>query len=360
MFLNLTKKLTFLLPLCISAVLPYLAFSQPGLKDLYKGYFPIGVAVGTRNLTGDEAVLIKKQFNSITAENAMKMGPIQPVEGKFYWKDADSIVSFAVKNNLKIRGHNLGWHEQTPKWIFIGKDGKTVSKAVLLQRLKDHITTVVSRYKGKVYAWDVINEALDDDPSKSLRQSPWYQILGDDFIIKAFEYAHAADPDAELFYNDYNTEFPKKRERIYTLLKGLLEKGVPIHGVGLQAHWSLQEPSAANLRAAIERYASLGLKIQFTELDLSIYPWEKNKRARKAGESDLFTPELEQQQADRYGLVFKIFREYKDVITNVTFWNVSDRYSWLDEYPVSGRKNYPLLFDAKLQPKKAFWAVTNF
>jgi len=357
---NLFKKLTFLLLLCTVVALPHLAFSQPGLKDVYKDYFPIGVAVGTRNLSGEEAALIKKQFNSITAENAMKMGPIQPEEGKFYWKDTDAIVSFAVENGIKIRGHNLGWHEQTPKWIFIGKDGKTVSKSVLLQRLKDHITTVVSRYKGKIYAWDVINEAIDDDPSKSLRQSPWYQILGDDFLVKAFEYAHAADPEAQLFYNDYNTEFPEKRERIYTLLKGLLAKGVPIHGIGLQAHWSLQEPSAENLRAAIERYASLGLKIQFTELDLSIYPWEKNKRARRTGESDVFTPELEQQQADRYAMVFKIFREYKDVITNVTFWNVSDRYSWLDEYPVRGRKNYPLLFDTKLQPKKAFWAVTKF
>ncbi|WP_432710819.1 endo-1,4-beta-xylanase [Pedobacter sp.] len=360
MFLYLIKKLAFLLPLCMVVSLPNLSYSQPGLKDVYKSYFPIGVAVGTRNLTGDEAALIKKQFNSITAENAMKMGPIQPVEGKFNWKDADSIVSFALQNGLKIRGHNLGWHEQTPKWIFIGKDGKTVTKTVLLQRLKDHITTVVSRYKGKIYAWDVINEAIDDDPSKSLRQSPWYQILGDDFLLKAFEYAHAADPDAQLFYNDYNTEFPEKRERIYTMLKDLLAKGAPIHGVGLQAHWSLQEPSAENLRAAIDRYASLGLKIQFTELDLSIYPWEKERRARKAGESDLFTPELEQQQADRYGMLFKVFREYKDVITNVTFWNVSDRYSWLDQYPVSGRKNYPLLFDAQLKPKKAFWAVTNF
>ena len=357
---NLFKKLTFLLLLCMVVALPHLAFSQPGLKDVYKNYFSIGVAVGTKNLAGEEAALIKKQFNSITAENAMKMGPIQPEEGKFYWKDADSIVSFAVENGIKIRGHNLGWHEQTPKWIFIGKDGKTVSKSVLLQRLKDHITTVVSRYKGKIYAWDVINEAIDDDPSKSLRQSPWYQILGDDFLVKAFEYAHAADPEAQLFYNDYNTEFPEKRERIYTLLKGLLAKGVPIHGIGLQAHWSLQEPSAENLRAAIERYASLRLKIQFTELDLSIYPWEKNKRARRTGESDVFTPELEHQQADRYAMVFKIFREYKDVITNVTFWNVSDRYSWLDEYPVRGRKNYPLLFDTKLQPKKAFWAVTRF
>jgi endo-1,4-beta-xylanase len=358
--MNLYQKLTRLLPLCLVITLPEPACSQPALKEVYKDYFSIGVAVGPRNLAGDEAELIKKQFNSITAENAMKMGPLQPVEGQFNWKAADAIVQFAKSNGIKIRGHNLGWHEQTPKWMFIGKDGKTVSKTVLLQRLKDHITTVVTRYKGQIYAWDVINEAVDDDPSKSLRESPWYKILGDDFLLKAFEYAHAADPDAQLFYNDYNTEFPEKRERIYTLLKGLLAKGAPIHGIGLQAHWSLQEPSEENLRAAIDRYASLGLKIQFTEVDLSIYPWEKGKRALRPNESAVLTPELEQQQADRYAMVFKVFRQYKGVITNVTFWNVSDRYSWLDEYPVSGRKNYPLLFDAKLQPKKAFWAVTSF
>ncbi|PWS33052.1 1,4-beta-xylanase [Pedobacter paludis] len=331
-----------------------------GLKDFYKAYFPIGVAVGVRKLSGDESVLIKKQFNSITAENAMKMGSLQPREGQFYWKDADSIVSFAVKNGIKIRGHNLCWHEQTPNWIFTGKDGKEVSKAVLLQRLKDHITAVVGRYKGKIYAWDVVNEAIDDDPNQFMRNSKWYQICGDDFIVKAFEYAHAADPNAKLYYNDYNTERPEKRERIYKLLKSLKDKGVPIDGIGLQAHWSLQEPTENELRTAIERYASLGLKIQFTELDMSIYPWEKNKRARKANESDQYTPELEQKQIAQYAMVFRVFREYKSVITNVTFWNISDRHTWLDEYPVMGRKNYPLLFDVNLQPKKAYWEVVNF
>jgi endo-1,4-beta-xylanase len=331
-----------------------------GLRDFYQNYFPIGVAVGAKNLSGDESVLIKKQFNSITAENAMKMGLLQPKEGQFYWKDADSIVSFAVKNNIKIRGHNLCWHEQTPNWIFKGKDGNEVTKDVLLERLKNHITAVVSRYKGKIYAWDVVNEAIDDDPSKFMRNSKWYQICGDDFIVKAFEYAHAADPDAKLYYNDYNSERPEKRERIYKFLKSLKDRGVPIDGVGLQAHWSLQEPTGNELRTAIERYSSLGLKIQFTELDMSIYSWEKNKRERKAGESDTYTPALEAQQTARYDMVFKVFRAYKKVITNVTFWNISDRHTWLDEYPVMGRKNYPLLFDVNLQPKKAYWEVINF
>ncbi|TDO22699.1 endo-1,4-beta-xylanase [Pedobacter duraquae] len=331
-----------------------------GLKDFYKNYFSIGVAVGRRNLTGDEATLIKKQFNSVTAENAMKMASIQPREGHFNWKEADSIVSFAVKNGIKIRGHNLCWHEQAPDWMFIDANGKQASKELLLERLKTHIDAVVGRYKGKIYAWDVVNEAIDDDDTKFLRNSKWYQICGEDFIVKAFEYAHAADPEAKLYYNDYNTERPQKRVRIYKLLKNLKDKNVPIDGVGLQAHWSIYEPSKQELIDAIQQYSSLGLKIQFTELDMSIYPWEKEKRAKKAGETDTYTPDLEQKQIAQYKMVFDTFRKYKDVITNVTFWNISDRATWLDSYPVIGRKNYPLLFDTQLQPKKAYWEVVKF
>lgn len=331
-----------------------------GLKDYYQDYFSIGVAVGARSLVGEEAALIKKQFNSITAENAMKMESLQPREGIFSWKEADSIVSFAVKNNIKIRGHNLCWHEQAPAWMFVGKDGKEVTKEELLERLKTHITTVVNRYKGKIYAWDVVNEAIDDNPANFLRNSKWYKICGEDFIVKAFEYAHEADPAAKLFYNDYNTERPEKRERVYQLLKKLKAQKVPINGVGLQAHWSLQEPTINDLKTAIESYASLGLEIQFTEVDISIYPWEKERRPKRANESDVFTDALEQQQMAQYAMIFKTFRTYKEVITNVTFWNISDRYTWLDEYPVVGRKNYPLLFDTQLQPKKAYWEVINF
>lgn len=331
-----------------------------GLKDFYKDYFSIGVAVSPRNLQSEEATIIKKHFNSITAENDMKMENMQPSEGKFNWTSADAIINFGIKNNIKVRGHNLCWHEQAPNWFFMGKDGKEVTKEVLLQRLKTHIDTIVGRYKGKIYAWDVVNEAIDDDSTKYLRNSKWYQICGEDFIIKAFEYAHAADPAAKLYYNDYNTERPEKRERLFKLLKSLKEKGVPIDGVGLQAHWSIYEPSKNELVTAIERYASLGLKIQFTELDMSIYPWEKNKRAKRPDEQDTYTPELEKQQVEQYKMVFDVFRKYSDVITNVTFWNISDRRTWLDGYPVPGRKNYPLLFDGDLKPKKAYWEVINF
>ena len=332
-----------------------------GLKDYYQNYFPIGVAVSPQSLkNADQVALILKNFNSITPENAMKMGPIHPEEYRYDWKDADSIVAFAQLHGLKVRGHNLCWHEQTPDWMFVDKDKKLVTKEVLLQRLKSHIDSVVGRYKGKIYAWDVVNEAIDDDSTKFLRNSLWYQICGEDFILKAFEYAHAADPDAVLFYNDYNTERPEKRERVFKLLKKLIDQKIPVQAVGLQAHWSLFEPTQKELVATIERFASLGLKVQVTELDISVYPWEKSKRDLRAGVSDKFTADMQQKQAAQYGMAFKEFRKYKKVISGITFWNISDQYSWLDEYPVKGRKNYPLLFDQQLQPKKAYWEVVKF
>jgi endo-1,4-beta-xylanase len=354
--------LYFILSLALFQSCYYKSSAQTakGLKDYYKNYFPIGVAVGPASLSGEEAQLIVQQFNSITPENAMKMGPIHPEEHRYNWTIADSIVNFAVQHGIKVRGHNLCWHEQTPHWLFKDSLGNTVSKEVLLRRLKEHITTVVNRYKGKIYAWDVVNEAVDDDSTHLYRNSLWYQICGEDFIVKAFEYAHEADPNAVLFYNDYNTERPEKRERVYQLLKKLVNAKVPINGVGLQAHWSIYEPSENELRTAIEKFASLGLKVQITELDISVYPWEKNRRAKRSAESDAFTPEREQQQLEQYKKVFRIFRDYKNVITGVTFWDISDRRTWLDEYPVPGRKNYPLLFDEKLKPKKAYYEVIKF
>ncbi|MBB3058705.1 endo-1,4-beta-xylanase [Mucilaginibacter gotjawali] len=335
---------------------------QPkGLKYYYKNYFPVGVAVSAADLKDPgEVALILSQFNSLTPENAMKMGPIHPEENRYNWKDADSIVAFAQAHGLKVRGHNLCWHEQAPTWLFKDSLGNLVTKEVLLKRLKDHITTVVNRYKGKIYAWDVVNEAIDDDSTKFLRNSLWYQICGDDFITKAFEYAHEADPNAMLFYNDYNTERPEKRERVYRLLKQLVDAGVAVNGVGIQAHWSVYEPGQKDLVETIKKFASLGLKVQVTELDISIYPWEKNQRSLRPGESEVYTADLERKQIEKYAEVFKIFRQYREVITGVTFWNISDRNTWLDNYPVHGRKNYPLLFDQKLQPKKAWWKVVDF
>ncbi|NLR77136.1 endo-1,4-beta-xylanase [Chitinophaga eiseniae] len=333
----------------------------PGLKDYYRDYFPIGVAVSGYALHTDEAGLVTRQFNSITPENAMKMSVIHPGEQQYNWRDADSIAAFARRNGMKLRGHTLVWHNQAPKWIFKDANGQQVSKDVLLQRLKEHIMTVVKRYKGIVYAWDVANEVISDRKDEFYRNSLWYQICGEEYIEKAFQWAHEADPDALLFYNDYNEINTVKREKMIRMLNNLVSKGVPVHGVGLQAHWAVNEPSAEQLDKTMADFAKLGLKIQITEFDVSVYRKEHEMRSREAGDSAMeFTAVKEQQQLEQFRRCFESFRKYRDVLTGVTFWNISDRYSWLDNFPVRGRKDYPLLFDKELQPKKAFWAVVKF
>jgi len=326
--------------------------STKGLKDFYQDYFPIGVAVAPNNLEGDQAEMIKKNFNSLTAENVMKPGPIHPEENRYDWENADKIVNFAQANGMKVRGHTLCWHNQTGAWMFKDAQGNQVTKEVALARLKDHITQVVTRYKGKIYAWDVLNEVISDKDSGNIyRETMWYKICGEEYIPKIFQWAHEADPEAILVYNDYNTENPGKRDRIYTFLKKLLDEGVPVHAVGLQGHWNISDPTEQNLRDAIDKFSSLGLKIQVTELDVSIYA----SRADTTGTG--FTPEREQKQIDFYKMAFDTFREKKDVISSITFWNVSDRRSWRDRRDM---KVYPLLFDENLKPKKAFWEVVKF
>jgi len=335
--------------------------TEKGLKDYYKNYFTIGVAVSPQALKTDEAQLILQHFNSLTPENAMKMGPIHPKENEYFWAHADSIVAFAQRNKLKVRGHTLCWHNQTPGWMFVDATGKDVSKEVLLQRLKDHITTVAGRYKGKLYAWDVVNEAISDSKSEYLRKSKWFEICGEEYIAKAFQWAHEADPDALLFYNDYNEINPIKREKMFKLVKSLKDAGVPIHGVGLQGHWAINEPSRSQLDSTITRFAELGLKVQITELDISVYKKEHDARERQQEDNNAaFTPEKEKEQIEVYKTCFDLFRKHKTVISSVTFWNISDRHSWLDNFPVRGRKDYPLLFDKDLKPKKVYWEVVNF
>jgi endo-1,4-beta-xylanase len=330
-----------------------------GLKDYYKDYFLMGAAVTPRALHGPDSALIVQQFNSLTAENAMKMGPIHPKENEFSWKDADSIVEFAKKHKLKMRGHTLVWHTQSPAWIYKTSQGDTVAKTVLLERLKHHITEVVNRYKGNIYAWDVVNEVIDDNDSVFYRKTAFYKIAGEEFIAKAFEYAHAADPKALLFYNDYNTENPKKREKIYEMVKRLKANGVPIHGVGLQGHWSISHPPREEIEKSIEMFSSLGLQVQVTELDVSVYPGRQGGQIGQAQRDTVsaFTAEMEQLQREKYKMAFDVFRKYRKHVTGVTFWNVSDRHSWLDR---RGKKNYPLLFDQNRQPKKVYWDVVNF
>ncbi|GEK88839.1 endo-1,4-beta-xylanase [Alkalibacterium putridalgicola] len=328
--------------------------SEITLKEAYKNYFKIGVAVNPNTLEKD-GDLIKKHFNSLTPENHMKPEELQPKEGEFTFEKADKIVAFAKENDMELRGHTLVWHNQTPEWMF--KDGdKEASREVALKHMKEHIEAVLEHYsKEPFYAWDVINEVIADEGDELLRESPWRSIIGDDYVEKAFEFAHAADPNMPLYYNDYNESHPEKREKIYKLVKGLKDKGIPIHGVGLQAHWGLEDPSLDNIREAIEKYASLGLKLHITEMDVSVFNFEDRR-------TDLSKPteEMMKKQAERYDAFFKLFREYSEHIESVTLWAASDRYNWLNDFPVRGRKNWPMLFDTENQPKESFLRVTSF
>ncbi|RIX59198.1 endo-1,4-beta-xylanase [Paenibacillus nanensis] len=323
----------------------------PRLREVFGEHFHIGAAVNPRTLVTQKD-LLTRHFNSLTAENEMKFVSVHPEEGRYTFEEADRLIDFAKENNMAVRGHTLVWHNQTPDWVFENRSGGAADRETLLSRMKSHIDEVVGRYKGRIYAWDVVNEAVTDSGDQLLRPSKWLEIAGEDFIAKAFEFAHAADPDALLFYNDYNESVPAKRDKIYSLVKSLTEREVPIHGVGLQAHWNLEHPTLDHIREAIERYASLGVKLHITELDVSVFAHEDRR-------TDLIapTPEMLERQAERYGAFFKLFKEYSEHLTSVTFWGAADDYTWLDHFPVRGRKNWPFLFDAQHQPKAAFQTV---
>lgn len=323
-------------------------FSGPSLKGIFTDDFKIGAAVNPLTIRSQEQ-LLAYHFNSITAENEMKFESVHPQEEVYTFDHADGLAAFARKHGLAMRGHTLVWHNQTSDWLFTDGAGASVSKELLLARLKSHIDTVVGRYRGQIYAWDVVNEVIADEGQELLRSSKWLEIAGPEFIARAFEYAHEADPQALLFYNDYNESHPQKRDKIYTLMKSLLDQGVPIHGVGLQAHWNLYDPGLDDIRAAIEKYASLGLQLQLTELDMSLFRFD-DKRTDLASPP----PELLELQAERYDAVFRLLREYRQVISSVTFWGAADDYTWLDNFPVRGRKNWPFLFDEQHRPKPAF------
>ncbi|WP_159886045.1 endo-1,4-beta-xylanase [Paenibacillus puerhi] len=323
----------------------------PSLHEAYANDFPIGAAVSPAVLES-AGPLIARHYNSLTAENHMKPIELQPEEGVYTFEMADRIANFAKEHGMRLRGHTLVWHNQTPDWMFEGKDGRPADRELLLSRMKSHIDTVVGRYRGDIYCWDVVNEAIQDKEGGLLRQSRWLELAGEDYIQKAFEYAHAADPDALLFYNDYHETVPAKREKMYKLVKELLDRGTPIHGIGLQAHWNIYEPSIEDIRITIERFASLGLQLHITELDLPMFS-NDDKR------TDLKKPseEMIDQQKVRYEEIFKLFRSYKDVLTNVTFWGAADDYTWLDYFPGKERKTWPFLFNDQHEPKPCFWGV---
>lgn len=332
------------------------------LKDAYDGYFTVGVAVNQRNVSDSTQIeLIKKEFNSITAENDMKPGELHPAEGVWNWERGDKIADFCRKNGIKLRGHCLVWHSQFCDWMFNDKNGKPVSKEVFYSRLRDHIHQVVNRYKDVVYAWDVVNEAMSDagrgwrghEPNP-YRESKLYKLCGDEFIAKAFEYAHEADPDAILFYNDYNAVTPIKRDRIYNMVKKMQDAGVPITGIGMQGHYNIYGPSEEDVDSALTKYSELVDHIHITELDIRCNEEMGGQLRFSRGENNAIPPYIATLHEDQFARIFRVFRKHKDVIDNVTMWNLSDADSWL------GVNNHPLLFDENLKPKKAYYAVKNF
>lgn len=333
-----------------------------GLKDAYKDYFTVGVAVNRFNVSVPEQMeLIKKNFNSITAENVMKPVSVHPKEGVYNWGGADSVANFCRANNIKLRGHCLMWHTQFSEWMFYDKNGKEVSKDVFYKRVREHIHAVVNRYKDIVYCWDVVNEAIVDGPAKGwdgklvnpYRESKQYKLCGEEFIAKAFEYAHEADPNAILFYNDYNAADPAKRDRIYNMVKTMQQAGVPITGIGMQGHYNIYGPSMKDVEDAIVKYSELVKNIHITELDIRANEEMGGQLQFSRDKVDIL-PHIKALQEHQYSELFRVFRKHKDVVKNVTFWNLSDKDSWL------GANNYPLLFDVNFKPKQAYYMVKDF
>lgn len=336
--------------------------SENSLKKAFKDKFYIGTAMSLPQINGTDVKsdqIITSQFSSIVAENCMKSMFLQPQEGKFFFDDADRFVSFGEKNKMFIIGHTLIWHSQLPKWFFVDKDGKDVSAEVLKQRMKNHITTVVSRYKGRVKGWDVVNEAIMEDGT--YRKSKFYEILGEEFIPLAFQYAQEADPNAELYYNDYNEWFPEKVKKVINIVKKMKSRGIRVDGVGMQTHVGLDTPKLAEYEKAIEDYASAGVKVNVTEMEISALPspWgtsanvsDKVEYEAKMNPYTKGLPEnVQKEWENRYLDFFRLFIKHQDKIRRVTLWGVTDNQSWKNDFPVKGRTDYPLLFDRNFKAK---------
>ena len=346
------------------------AAAATGLKEAYKNDFLIGAALSASIIKKQDPklnALIVKEFNSITAENCQKWGELRNEDGSWKWQDSDALVNFGTQHKLHIVGHTLGWHSQIPDSVFKNKDGSFISKAALAKKQQEHITTLVDRYKGKIAAWDVVNEAMGDD--NKMRPSHWYNIMGDDFLVNAFNLAHEVDPKAHLMYNDYNNEQAGKRNATIEMLKRLQKNGAPIHGLGMQAHVGL-ESDMKNFEDSILAYSKLGLRIHLTELDIDVLPsvWnlpvaEISTRFEYTAERDPYInglpKDIEAKLTKAYETLFKILIKHNDKIDRVTFWGVSDDASWLNGFPIPGRTNYPLLFDRQQQPKSAYFRLLD-
>lgn len=346
------------------------AATATGLREAYKNDFLIGAALNVNIVREQDPKLIGlllKEFNSITPENCQKWEELRNEDGTWKWEDSDAFVNFGTKHNLHIVGHTLAWHSQTPDSVFKDKNGNYISKEALTKKQREHITTLVDRYKGKIAAWDAVNEAVGDD--NKMRESHYYKISGDDFMVNAFNFAHEVDPKAHLMYNDYNNEQKAKREATIEMLKRLLKRGTPIHGVGMQAHVGL-ESDMKNFEKSILAYSKLGLRVSLTELDIDVLPSVWNLPVAEISTRFDYTPErdpyikglpkdIDKKLAKAYESLFKILIKHRDKVDRVTFWGMSDDASWLNNFPIRGRTNYPLLFDRQQQPKSAYFRLLD-
>lgn len=339
------------------------------LKSAFANDFLVGTAVNESEYCGTDpraAGIVKEQFNSITPENCLKWESVHPHPDSFDFTNADRFVAFGEQNHMFIVGHNLIWHSQTPDWVFRDDQGNPISRAALVERMRKHIFTVVGRYRGVIGGWDVVNEALNEDGT--LRDSPWRRIIGDDYLVLAFQFAHEADPGARLYYNDYSLENKPKRDGAVALIKNLQSAGIPIYAVGLQGHYKMDWPTNNQLDETIKTFADLGIKVSVTELDIDVLP--KATASQGADVSMNFALQsglnpytnglpdsVQQALAQRYQDLFKIFVANRQSMERVTIWGVTDAHSWLNDWPIRGRTSYPLLFGRDYLPKPAFQAV---
>ncbi|WP_353720807.1 endo-1,4-beta-xylanase [Dyadobacter sp. 676] len=338
------------------------------LREAYKDYFPIGTAVSPSMITdAKRARFIATQYSSITPMNGMKARYIHPEEKTYSWAEADQAVEFAEKNNMKVRGHTLIWFQKMPDWFFM--DGSDyASKEKIMRRIDEHITTVMNRYKGKVYCWDVVNEAYQffGNAPATPKRAKIYDMIGSEYIERAFVAARKADPNAKLFYNDNGFEDPDRRNRIFKYLKAKKEMGIPIDGIGMQSHYGVEGINEGYLQETIDMFASIGLEVQITELDVSIYPKRENKvgngRVLAAteiqGMSDRYTREVQREQGDVFDIIFRTCRKMKGKVTGITLWSPYDKDNYLTE--MLNKKNYPYLFDENMTPKACYYRIVNF
>jgi len=347
------------------------ADDAPALKDVFEGDFRVGAALNPSQFYEQdegETALVTTHFNTVTPENTMKWARIHPEPGAYDFAAADRFVEFGEENGMFTVGHTLVWHNQTPDWVFEDETGDPASRDTLLRRMRDHIHTVVNRYEDRVEAWDVVNEALNRDGS--LRESPWLEIIGEDYIAKAFQYAREADPDAALYYNDYSLTHPPKRDGAVRLVQNLQDRGIDVTGIGAQSHHSLNQPTLDEQAATLEAFADLGVDVMVTELDIAVLPRPRDEWGADITQSAELREELnpypealpdsmQQALAQRYADLFEVFLDHRDALTRVTFWGVTDADSWLNDWPIEGRTSYPLLFDRQNEPKPAFDAVVE-